>query len=213
MKLAIIGAGGHAKEVYHSVMRQRNLQPQIFPDLELDGFYVEPEYVTEGSTLYDLPIRSIEELDSKTHWVHIAVGNIDFRARLFANMREFGFNFATIIDPTCVIGEDSDIQQGSYIAPGAIITADVKIGKCSIINTGAVVSHECVIEDFCNISPGAVICGNVRIGEKSLIGAGSLIREKTWIRDNVTLGMGSVVTKNILDPGTYIIHDSVTKKL
>lgn len=207
MKLAIIGAGGHAKEVYHSIMRQGDSQP-----LELAGFFVEPEYVTEGSKLYDLPIKSVEELDTELHWIHIAVGNIDFRARLFANMKEFGFNFATIIDPQSTIG-NSDIQEGSYIAPGAILTADVKIGKCCIVNTGAIVSHECVVEDFCNISPGAVLCGNVRIGERSLIGAGSLIREKTWIRDNVTLGMGSVVTKNILDPGTYIIHDSVTKKL
>lgn len=208
MKLAIIGAGGHAKEVYHSIKRRGDSQP-----LELAGFFVEPEYVTEGASMYDLPIRSVEELDTETHWIHIAVGNIDFRARLYANMKEFGFNFANIIDPTAIVSEDSDIQEGSYVAPRATLTADVRIGKCCVVNTGAIVSHECVIEDFCNISPGAVLCGNVRVGERSLIGAGSVIREKTWIRDNVVLGMGSVVTKNILDPGTYIINSNSIKKI
>lgn len=206
MKLAIIGAGGHAKEVYQSLIRQGEGKHRSA------GFYVEPEYVTEGAVLCGLPIKSVEELDSETHLIHIAVGNIDFRARLYSNMKEFGFNFATIIDPLSTIA-DSDIQEGSYIAPGAILTADVKIGKCCIVNTGAIVSHECVIEDFCNISPGAVLCGNVRVGERSLIGAGSMIREKTWIRDNVVLGMGSVVTKNILDPGTYIINTNSIKKI
>ncbi|MFD3293606.1 NeuD/PglB/VioB family sugar acetyltransferase [Aquirufa sp. KTFRIE-69F] len=207
MKLAIIGAGGHAKEVYHSIMRCSNSQP-----LELAGFFVEPEYVEEGSKLYEFPIRSIEELNKELHLPHIAVGKIDFRFRLFKNLKDLGFIFATIIDPKSIVG-NSDIQEGSYIASGAIVTADVRIGKCCIINSGAIVSHECVVDDFCNISPGVVLCGNVRVGERSLIGAGSLVREKTWIRDNVTLGMGSIVTKNILEPGSYIIHGSVTKKL
>lgn len=206
MRLALIGAGGHAKEVYHSIVRQDAHH-------QLSGFYVEPQYVTEGASLYGLPIRSIEELDRENQILHIAVGNIEFRARLYANLKEMGFDFATIIDPTSVVGEDNVIQEGTFIAPGSIVTADSKIGRCCIINTGAIVSHECDIEDFCNISPGSVLCGNVRVGERSLIGAGSTVREKTWIRDNVVLGMGSVVTKNILDPGTYIINSNSIKKI
>ena len=210
MKLAIIGAGGHAKEVYNSAKRQNIAMSQ---GLEIAGFFIEPQYLpAEPTTLYGVPIRSVEELDSDTHVSHIAVGDIEFRARMYESFKSFGFSFATIIDPSAILN-DYVIEEGVFIAPGAMLTANIRIGKCTIINTGAIVSHDCVIEDFCNISPGSVLCGNVRIGEMSMIGAGSLIKEKIWIRDNVILGMGSVVTKNILDRGTYIIHDSVTKKL
>lgn len=208
MKLAIIGAGGHAKEVYHSILEQGQ-------ESLIDGFYVEPQYLSEGSsTLYDIPIKSIEKLDTDMHLIHIAVGEPEFRARMYQSFKSFGFNFATVIDPRASVPKMlGPIGEGSYVAPNSTITSDVKIGNCVIINTGAIVSHDCEIQDFCTISPGAILCGNVRIGERSFIGAGSMIREKIWIRDRVLLGMGSVVIKNILDPGTYIIRDNTTKKL
>lgn len=208
MKIAIIGAGGHAKEVYHSILEQ---------DLghEVDGFYVEPQYLAEDpGSLYGIPIKSMETLDTVTHVIHIAVGDPDLRARMYQSLKDFGFSFVTIIDPRANVPKlMGPVGEGSYLAPGSTITADAKIGNCVIINTGAIISHDCEIQDFCTISPGAILCGNVRVGERSYIGAGSMIREKIWIRDRVLLGMGSVVIKNILDPGTYIIHDNTTKKL
>jgi sugar O-acyltransferase (sialic acid O-acetyltransferase NeuD family) len=206
MKVAIIGAGGHAKEVYQSILAQEAVDT-------LAGFFVEPEFVVEGATLYDLPIKSVEELDTDKHVIHIAVGNIEFRARMFESLKEFGFQFTNIIDPRSNVSGPIIKGTGIYIAPGAQVTADVKIGNGVIINTGAIVAHDCELLDFCNISPGSILCGDVRVGEKTLIGAGSIIREKIWIRDNVVLGMGSIVTKNILDCGTYIIQGNSTKKL
>lgn len=208
MKIAIIGAGGHAKEVYQSILQQSLGQ-------NVAGFYVEPQYITEDpGALYGIPIKSIESLDTESHVVHIAVGDPELRARIYQSLKEFGFSFVTIIDPRANVPKlMQPIGEGTYIAPGSTVTSDAKIGNCVIINTGAIVSHDCEIQDFCTISPGVILCGNVRIGERSYIGAGCMIREKVWIRDRVLLGMGSVVIKNVLDPGTYIIHETTTKKL
>jgi sugar O-acyltransferase (sialic acid O-acetyltransferase NeuD family) len=207
MKLAIIGAGGHAKEVYHSVLEQN-------AEIEIDGFFVEPQYLGEDpGTLYGIPIKSVEMLDTDVHVLHLAIGNSELRARMYRSFKDFGFHFATIVDPRSNTSKNLNLGEGCFVAPGSTITADVRIGNCVIINTGAIISHDCEIQDFCTISPGSILCGNVRVGESSYIGAGSIIREKIWIRDHVVLGMGSVVIKNILDPGTYIIHDNTTKKL
>jgi sugar O-acyltransferase (sialic acid O-acetyltransferase NeuD family) len=210
MKIAIIGAGGHAREVYHSILQQGE-------ESNIDGFFVEPQYLSGlQETLYGIPIKSVESLDTDFHAIHIAIGDPELRARMYQNFKDFGFSFLTVIDPRANLPKNLQytlIDEGTYIAPGSTITSDAKIGKCVIINTGATVSHDCEIQDFCTISPGAILCGNVRIGERSYIGAGSMIREKIWIRDRVFLGMGSVVIKNVLDPGTYIIHENTTKKL
>jgi len=206
MKLAIIGAGGLAKEVYQSILAQGSVD-------NIAGFYVESEYLVEGKTLYNLPIQSIKKLDIDKHIIHIAVGDIEFRSRIFKSFKELGFNFANIIDPKSNISNAIFNGTGIYIGSGAQVMADVKIGNSVIINTGAIISHDCELLDFCNISPGCVLCGNVKIGEKTFVGAGSIIREKIIIKDNIVLGMGSVVTKNVLDHGTYIIQGNSTKKL
>lgn len=208
MKIAIVGAGGHAKEVYHSILEKGQ-------ESLIDGFYVDPKYLREGiSTLYDIPIKCIEELDIHKHLIHIAVGETEFRAKAYQSFKSLGFNFVTVIDPRAIVPKTlGSIGEGSYLAPNSTITTDVKIGKCVIINTGAIISHDCEINDFSTISPGAIICGNVIIGERTFIGAGSVIREKLWICEGVLLGMGSVVIRSILEPGTYIIHDKTIKKL
>lgn len=210
MKTAIIGAGGHAREVFHAISQQG-----VSAMASVDGFYVEPEFLGKVEFLYGLPVRSIEELDTEVHALHLAIGDPELRQRMYESFKSFGFSFVTVIDPRANVPKLMNVEmgEGTYIAPGSTITSEAKIGKCVIINTGAIVSHDCEIQDFCTISPGVVLCGNVRIGERSYIGAGSIIREKIWIRDRVTLGMGSVVIKNILDPGTYVIHDNTTKKL
>lgn len=207
LEIAIIGAGGHAKEVYGSILEQGR-------ESLIDGFYVEPQYLDENKTLFNIPIKSIEGLNVNKHSIHIAVGDPEFRARIYRSFKNLSFTFETVIDPRAntskllgVIGE------GSYLAPNSTITAEAKIGNCVIINTGAVVSHDCEIQDFCTISPGVILCGTVKIGERSFIGAGSVVREETQIGDRVILGMGSVVIKNILDAGTYIIHGGINRKL
>lgn len=197
MKIAIIGAGGHAKEIYQSIF----IQNQI--DI-LDGFFVERDFFSKDS-LYNKPIKSLNELDIKKHLIHIAIGDLNSRFRLFNFFKKSGFNFINIIDPRSTIS-NSLLGESVYIAPGSYINADVKIGDCVIINTGSIISHECVIGDFCNISPGSVLCGNVKIGKKCFIGARSVIKENVNIGDDITLGMGSILIRNILESGTYITN-------
>jgi len=138
MKIAIVGAGGHAKEVYHSILEQGQ-------ESLIDGFYVDPKYLREGiSTLYDIPIKCMEKLDNSMHLIHIAVGEPEFRAKMYQNLKNLGFNFATIIDPRASFPKTlGPIGEGSYIAPNSTITTDIKFGKCVIINTGAIKTNDC----------------------------------------------------------------------
>jgi sugar O-acyltransferase (sialic acid O-acetyltransferase NeuD family) len=189
MKTAIIGSGGHAKEVFQSILAQKAVDT-------LDGFFVEPEFLNKGATLYGKPIKSLEELDSDLHLIHIAIGNINLRARMFKNLNELGFHFVNIIDPRSNIS-NSILGEGVYIAPGSQITADVRIGNGVIINTGAIVSHDCEIQDFCNVSPGAVLCGNVNVGERTYISANVVIIQGIKIGNDVIIGAGSVIINNI----------------
>jgi sugar O-acyltransferase (sialic acid O-acetyltransferase NeuD family) len=208
MKIAIIGAGGHASEVYYALLDQQFVN-------NIAGFFVDQNYLDENrSFFYNIPIKSIKDLDNKKHKIHIAIGDLVHRANLYRYFKELGFKFETIIHPKAIVPKKmSNVGEGTYIAAGSIITTDVKIGNCVIINTGVILSHDCVIQNFCTISPGSILCGGVCIGELSQVGAGSLIREKILISENVILAMGSVVIKDIRESGRYLIQGSKIKRL
>lgn len=93
----------------------------------------------------------------------------------------------------------ASIHEGTVVMQGAVIQADVRIGKHCIINTGASVDHECIISDYAHISPHSTLCGNVQIGEGSWIGAGTTVIPGVKIGRWSVVGAGSVVTKDIPD--------------
>jgi sugar O-acyltransferase (sialic acid O-acetyltransferase NeuD family) len=206
MKLAIVGAGGHAKEVFSSLTKTPNFDFENFA-----GFFVDVDnYMLQ---LFGHPVLNINLLNPKEHKVHIAVGDINFRIKISKELQKKGFEFVSIVDPSSIIASNVLIGDGTFIAPSATINIDSKIGFCTIINTGSIVSHDANISDYINISPGVILCGSVSIGSGSYIGAGTIIREKVKVESNVTIGMGSVVSSDVENEGTYIIKGSNIRRL
>lgn len=206
MKLAIIGAGGHAKEVYSSLEKDPNFDFGNFA-----GFYTDVDNF--NNQLFGHPVLNINGLNPKEHQVHIAVGDIPFRTKISKKLLNKGFDFVTIVDPSSVLASNVVIGDGTFIAPSATINIDSRIGFCTIINTGSIISHDANIADYINISPGVILCGSVSIGSGSYIGAGTIIREKVKVESNVTIGMGSVVSSDVENEGTYIIRGSNVRQL
>lgn len=206
MKLAIIGAGGHAREVFMSFRNSK-----FSKEIQLDGFFIENPNKSE--TLFDFLVKDISLLDPSYHLIHIAVGDISFRKKYYEKLKKLNFTFLTIIDSTSNICKSVVIGEGSYISPSTTINVECKIGICTIINSGTIISHNGIIGDFCNLSPGVISCGQVMIGDNCYIGAGVILREKIIIGDLIFIGMGSIVTSNINIPGRYIIRGNLIKKL
>ena len=206
MKLAIVGAGGHAKEVFSSLLKDPNFDLRNFA-----GFFVDVDNF--NNNLFGHSVQNINLLNPKEHQVHIAVGDIPFRIKISKELLNKGFDFVSIVDPSSVLANNVLIGDGTFIAPSATINIDSKIGFCTIINTGSIVSHDANILDYINISPGVILCGSVSIGSGSYIGAGTIIREKVKVESNVTIGMGSVVSSDVENEGTYIIRGNNIRQL
>lgn len=102
-------------------------------------------------------------------YVFVAVGNNYHRRK---EVNQSNGPFITLIHPAAHISPTARIGMGTIIMAGAVIQANVKIGRHCIINTGASVDHDCVIEDFVHIAPGVNLCGGVHVGEGSLLAVG-----------------------------------------
>jgi sugar O-acyltransferase (sialic acid O-acetyltransferase NeuD family) len=189
MKKALIGSGGHAREV----------QAQMGTHLKR---FVHDDYWEMG----DDDLLPLSQFDPNSYSIMIAVSKSkdreDIVKQLPPNTKYFSFTHPT----AQLMSDDIIIGEGSFIGANSIITCNVKIGNHSILNRGNHIGHDCRIGDYFSAMPGSIISGNVTIGNRFYIGTNSSIREKILICDDVTIGLNTGVVKNILKSGTYLGH-------
>lgn len=183
MKRALIGAGGHAREV----MMQMSCNLPCF---------VDDQYVNSNTLL-------LSNFDPKKFIVMVAVGNSKDRCDIVSKLPS-STQYFTFIHPTALIGLDVTIEEGSFIGAYSILTTNIKIGKHALLNRANHIGHDTVIGDYFSAMPGAIVSGNVTIYDCVYMGTNSSIREKTSIHSLSTIGMNGCVTTDINQPGAYV---------
>jgi sugar O-acyltransferase (sialic acid O-acetyltransferase NeuD family) len=194
-RIAIIGAGGQAKETLSVVQ----ILGSTVADMEFVGFF---ETISTKEEFMGYPVKNISEFDPNISY-HIAIGDPQVRKKIFESM-PFDTKWFSVIHPSTIVGQDVQFGEGVFVGQGTIITENVKIGNHSHINIGSSISHDVVLGNYFTTAPGARVLGNCFIGECVFLGASSTIKEKLRICSNAIIGMGSAVVKNIEEEGTYI---------
>ena len=183
MKKALVGYGGHAREV----MVQMGVKLTCF---------VDDEYVNKNT-------QPLSSFDPEVYCLIIAVANSEDRYKILKRLPT-NTKFFTFIHPTSLIMDDIEIGEGSFIGANSIITTNVKIGSHALLNRGNHIGHDCVIGDYFTTAPGVQISGNEIIGDRVYFGTRSCVKQKITICNDVIVGMNAGVVKNIIEPGTYI---------
>lgn len=190
-KIAIIGAGGFGREVFH---------------LLDDGYYECVGFIDYNKTEEELPVsiighegdmdRLVDEYDFSN--CALAIGDMKKRKEIYTCIAEFDIGFPTFIHSS-VQSYSKDIQKGAILYPGVIIMNDCRVGQFTLLNSGVSLGHDVVIGDFCNINPGSHLAGRITVGDCTLIGIGASIKENITIGKNVIIGAGSVVINDVPD--------------
>lgn len=198
-KLILLGGGGHCKSIIEAIKTHNNIE--IIAILDHQNIH---------STIMNVPIigndEMLSELVKQNYQFLISLGNIgapDLRLKLFENLKQKNAILATIISPTAIVSDTSEIGAGTIIMQKAIVNAETKIGENCIINTGVLVEHESIIGNHVHIATNATINGQCVIGNNCFIGSGSIIGNNVTIADNTIIGAGSVVIKSLDKQGTY----------
>lgn len=193
-KLLLIGGGGHCKSVLDSLIYAQYQQIAICDVAHKVGQYVMGVPVIGCDS--DLPAlfkagytRAVVTLGS--------VGCTKLRVEVYHILKEIGFSFPSIIDPSAIVSAHASIGEGVFIGKGAVINACVNVGDFCILNTGCVVEHDCSIGDFAHIASGAVLSGAVHVGAHAHIGANAVVIQKITVGDDANIGAGSVVVRDI----------------
>lgn len=188
-KLYIVGTGGFSSEVFIWAKQA---------GFEIAGFI---DDYNNNKTFLNLPIIEKNKYDKVTKIV-IAIGDPQIRKKVIEQDYQDA-NFATIIHPSVIIGENVDIKHGSVICPNVILTSNITIGKHSHLNLGTTIGHDCVIGNYFTSAPQVSISGNSIIGDCVYFGTSSALIEKKEICSNTTIGAAACVVKDINKPGIY----------
>jgi len=184
MKKALVGYGGHAKEV----MAQMGVKLTCF---------VDDKYVVDGT-------KPLSEFNPKEYTLMVAVADSRDRYDIIDRLPK-ETKYFTWIHPTALIMDDNvEIGEGSFIGANSILTTNIKIGNHAILNRSNHIGHDCVIGDYFSAMPGAIVSGNVTIYDNVYMGNNSSIREKLSIHSFSTIGMNGSVVKHIEEPGVYV---------
>ena len=187
MRYALIGDGGHAREV------QAQMNIELFR-------FVDDKYWKEG----DDKLLPISKFNPKYYSIMIAIGNSKDREDIVKKLPS-DTQYFTFIHPTAqILSKDVIIGEGSFIGSNSIITCNIKIGKHAILNRGNHIGHDSKVGDYFSMMPGSIVSGNVNIGDRVYMGTNSSIREKINICDDVIIGMNTGIIKDINIPGTYV---------
>lgn len=185
-RVAVLGAGGHAKVVIATLQAAGWEVAGVFDDAEARW----------GEEILGLPIRG--PLDAARELgvdgAVLAVG--DNRARRRAAGR-LDLPWVSVVHPDAVVHASVELGAGTVVFAGAVVQPDTVIGGNTIVNTGAAVDHDCRLGPFCHVGPGAHLAGTVTLEEGAFVGIGAVVIPGLTVGSWATVGAGSAAVRPV----------------
>lgn len=195
-KLAILGAGGHARVVADAAevlgWDEISLFDDAWPNIAPGPWPV----IGSGQ---DLEARFAE-----FEGVTVAIGANAVRLRKQRSLVGRGARIVSIIHPAATVSRHARLGLGIAVFAGAVINPGVETGHAVIINTAATIDHDCRLGDGVHISPGAHLAGGVQIGDETWVGIGASVKELVSIGPRSKVGAGAAVVASIPE-GTTVV--------
>ena len=189
--MIILGAGGHARELYNEFIWSGIQPPNYFYDDSGNA----PATLLDQKVLDSLD--AARNLNSAIQQFVVGVGNPLIRKKLYDLFSNAGFEPFSLISVHARVGINNELGRGLNVMTGAVITTNVCIGDGTLVHINSSIHHDCKIGSFCEISPGSRILGKVTLGNLVSIGSGAIILPGIRIGDNVKVGAGAVVTRDL----------------
>jgi sugar O-acyltransferase (sialic acid O-acetyltransferase NeuD family) len=199
-RIVIVGAGSLARQVF-DIFGAVNAAGGKY---EVVGFLddVVPDGVKVGTRHSNVlgPIADIHRFDAS--WL-IAIGDPSIRAKLAAMLPQDSIAPA-VVHPVAWVGGDVELGRGVFVAAGARVTTNVRVGDHSHIGMNAVLSHDSSVGEFVSVSPGVMINGGATVGDGVFLGSSSVVLPGVTVGENAIVGAGAVVTVDVA-PGTTVV--------
>lgn len=192
--IVVYGAGGHAREIAALVADLR----RAGEGWEFKGF-LSDDATQWGQTIAGMPVLGDGEWLARHPGVALAlgIGSPAARCRAVARIAGLGHPLPALVHPTAVVMDRSQVGQGAVVAAGVVVTVDVDLGPCSVLNVQCSVSHDCRIGAYGTLAPRVALPGGVQVGTGCDIGTGASTVPRVELGEWSVVGAGATVTRNL----------------
>lgn len=195
MEVAIIGAGGFARELSSWITVGESA-------FTVKGFYDDNNQALEAYPGAGYVIGNIADFISEKY-ILIGIMNPEVKNRIMELCAQSSVKILSYIDISARVGIRTKPGIGFVAFPQTVISCDCIIGDNVFINCGSQIGHDVIIGDSTSIMANVDIGGGAIIGKNVFIGSGATILPGVKIANNARIGAGSVVIKNVRESGTY----------
>lgn len=194
--VALVGAGGHAREVL-DVVDAVNAEGRL--RIEVVGVVAaEAPGPDSPMAAYGLPYlggdEAWAELPPSVGYL-LGIGSPQVRARLDAALRDRPA--PVLVHPATSRGRVVELGPGSVLFPFVSVTNHVRLGRHVHVNRNATVGHDTTLGDHVLVGPGAVVSGAVTVGDRVMLGAGCSVRQNLSVGADAVVGMGAAVVADV----------------
>ena len=200
-EIVLIGGGGHALSVADAIISGKSYKIAGYTDVS--DTHIPLRYLGTDDMLGSLYKKGVLNAAICIGYL----GTSDVREILYKKVKDIGFNFPVIKDPSAVIADGAVIGDGTFIGKNVVVNVDAFIGKMCIINTGAIIEHGCYVGDFAHIAVGAVLCGRVTVERAAFVGANATIIQGRKVLEHQIVGAG-VTLRSIMSESEKFTQDS-----
>ncbi len=205
-RIAVIGAGGFAREVAWLIAEMGRSQSQKqLRKIEFAGFLVSD--LARANTAEQDLLGSFDWLEKNPiGGLAMGIGNPETRLRLSDELkRRFpGIPWPVLIHPSVLFHESCRFGEGATLCAGTIATVNVEIAEFAMVNLSCTIGHEAKIGAGSVINPLTAISGGVTIGRGVLIGTHAAVQQYISIGDHAVVGSGAMVHQDVA-PHTTVV--------
>jgi sugar O-acyltransferase (sialic acid O-acetyltransferase NeuD family) len=205
--IAVIGAGGHAREVrwlIECVNRAGQGDYRFLGYIVADLSRVDPHDCADEILGDDAWLEAhATEVDALTMGVGSPAARLRIAHRLEETMPQV--EWPALVHPSVVLEAGSaTIGRGAQLCAGVVGTVNVVVEPFALANFGSRLGHEARIGRGAVVNPGAGLSGGVTLGEGALIGAGAQVLQYLTVGAGARVGAGAVVTRHV-PPGVTVV--------
>jgi sugar O-acyltransferase (sialic acid O-acetyltransferase NeuD family) len=207
IRVAVIGAGGFAREVrwlIEEITRSGKQQFQflgyVVSDLNALGAHDDQKAVLGD-------YGWLEEHSNSVDAVTIGIGTPSVRKTVATTIgaRYPNLDWPALIHPSVQADFVScKIGTGSILCAGVIATVAISISPFVMVNLACTIGHEAQIGAYSVLNPTVNISGGVTLRDRVLVGTGAQVLQYVEVGSGASIGAGAVVTKNV-DADTTVV--------
>jgi sugar O-acyltransferase (sialic acid O-acetyltransferase NeuD family) len=203
VRLVIIGAGGHGREVLDVV----EALGAAGEDIDFLGFLAEgcshPDSLERRGVAIIGDVSAVASLHCS---FNAAIGDPRVRRDVVGRVAGAG-DPVTLVHPLARVAHDVRLGPGSMVPAGAAVGTGAALADHVHLNVNASVGSGADLGPFATLSPGSVVGDGTILEEAVLVGAGATVAAGVRVGAGAVVGAGARVTQDV-EPGETVISRS-----